>query len=338
MKITSMRPVLHTLILFFFVSFAFGQTVQNSNFSSNTSYWGCNPEVNSANTYGASGQGANTNKVAEVDEEANLCQTITGFTPGTTYQLTFLASRRTSCGPTFQSINVSINGGALSATVTRNGTNFSLTQETFIFTASSPAHTLSFSSSLQGTCNMVVDNIDIKIASVMPVELTAFFAQKQDEKVQLDWSTASETRNDHYTIERSADAQNWETIATVQGAGTTAERQDYTFLDEKPLNGISYYRLSQTDLDGTVELLDVLSVEMDLGSAITAYPNPASDVLTITGVEESEAIVILDGTGRTMPFSVTASGHGNVTLDITTIPTGSYLLKTQTGYLRFSKK
>jgi hypothetical protein len=333
-----MRPVLHTFAFFFFVSFAFGQTVQNSNFSSNTSYWGCNPEVNSANTYGASGQGSNTNKVAEVDQQANLCQTITGFTPGTTYQLTFLASRRTSCGPTFQSINVTINGGALSATVTRNGTNFSLTQETFLFTASSPAHTLSFTTTIAGTCNMVVDNVDIKIASVMPVELTAFFAQKQDETVQLDWSTASETRNEFYTVERSVDAQNWETIAKIQGAGTTAERQDYSFIDQQPLNGIAYYRLSQTDFDGTTERLEIISVEMDLATAIAAYPNPASDVLTVTGIEEAGTIVILDAMGRAMPFEVTASGHDTATLDISAVPAGNYLLKTQTSYLRFAKR
>jgi hypothetical protein len=333
-KNTIMKLTVRILTLFFFLTqYSIGQSVSinNPNFSSGTASWGCNPEVNPESTYG----GWSNNRVAEVDEEANLCQTINGFTPGAVYSLKFVVSRRTNCGPNVQSMQVSIAGS--STTVTRSGTSFTFTQETIQFQATANVHTLSFSTQLSGTCNLLVDAIEIKRIGGLPVELTEFIAEVNGKKAELNWSTASELRNDFFTVERSADGTNWETIAKVNGAGTTTQANDYTFTDYEPLNGVSYYRLSQTDLDGTHVELKTESILMNNG-VLTAYPNPASDVLTVSGLEEDEEITILDAAGRAVSFAVSSAKSGVTVIDLTQIPAGSYLLKTTTGYLRFMKQ
>jgi hypothetical protein len=70
---------------------------------------------------------------------------------------------------------------------------------------------------------------------------------------------------------------------------------------------------------------------------LTAYPNPATDILTVSGVEEDGEIAIFDAAGRTVPFTVSSSKVGMTVLDLTAMPAGSYLLKTVTGYIRFVK-
>lgn len=332
-----MKFTLYTLTFFFLAQGAFGQTIANGTFSSGSASWGCNPEVNTEGVYGGT---SNTNSVAEVDQEAGLCQTINGFTPGAVYKLKFLASRRTTCGPTVQIINVVINNNALSATVTRNGTAFSLTQESFQFTATTHTQTLTFTSGTTGTCNILVDNIQLQLVSALPVELTNFFAlpSSSGKEVDLGWSTASELRNDFYTLERSADGKSWTDIAKVNGVGTTTQKSNYSFTDKTPLNGVSYYRLSQTDLDGTHKDLQTVSVTMNTLHALEAYPNPATNLLTVSGMEDDEAIAIFDNSGRAMPFSVTASVQaGSSVLDISALPVGTYMIKTATGFLRFQK-
>ncbi|MCB0556998.1 MAG: hypothetical protein KDD02_25850, partial [Phaeodactylibacter sp.] len=68
----------------------------------------------------------------------------------------------------------------------------------------------------------------------------------------------------------------------VQGAGTTLEPQEYSFIDEKPLRGLNYYRLRQVDFDGAVEYHKVISVEYKGKSSaigVSAFPNPANEML-----------------------------------------------------------
>ncbi|MFT5511949.1 MAG: hypothetical protein ACI8SE_000343 [Bacteroidia bacterium] len=76
------------------------QTVTNGNFNNMSSGWGCSPEATyMGKTYGGT---STINRVAEVDKQAGLCQTISGFTVGHEYELSFKCSRRTTCGPTLQ--------------------------------------------------------------------------------------------------------------------------------------------------------------------------------------------------------------------------------------------
>jgi hypothetical protein len=124
------------------------------------------------------------------------------------------------------------------------------------FTANSTPFTLdwTFSGGASLNCSPVV----------LPIELLSLAAayHEQTNSNKITWSTASERLNDHFTIERSADAVNWTIIDKQNGAELSEARIDYVFEDFNFVPGTTnYYRLSQTDYDGTIETFDILSVD-----------------------------------------------------------------------------
>lgn len=85
-----------------------------------------------------------------------------------------------------------------------------------------------------------------------------FYGDREGDEVHFRWSTASEINNDYFTIQMSADAQEWQNILKVQGEGTTHWQVVYMakFINPKK----AYYRLFQTDLDGTTKQVAVTVV------------------------------------------------------------------------------
>lgn len=107
----------------------------------------------------------------------------------------------------------------------------------------------------------------------LPVELLSFTAEPEENSVALNWSTASELNNDHFTLERSYNGLDFIPFADVPGNGTTNMKQEYSAMDYSPYGGLSYYRLSQVDFDGTRNHLDVIAVRRP-NSAWSVFPNP----------------------------------------------------------------
>lgn len=101
----------------------------------------------------------------------------------------------------------------------------------------------------------------IDVITPLPVELLHFNAECDENFVQLSWSTASETNNSHFEIEKSTDGFNWNWINTTPGSGTTNQLNSYSYRDYNPSNSISYYRLSQVDYDGQKTTYDIQSIE-----------------------------------------------------------------------------
>lgn len=140
--------------------------------------------------------------------------------------------------------------------------------------------------------------------SPLPIELLNFNAIMNSGKVDLTWSTASERNNDYFTIEKSKDGFNFETVTLVSGAGNSTSIIEYTDVDYKPYSGISYYRLKQTDYNGLFSYSKIVSVNYFFGDdGITIYPNPATVEsgfnLNITGLENQEILVVIrDIAGR----------------------------------------
>ncbi len=107
---------------------------------------------------------------------------------------------------------------------------------------------------LGGTgCSNFTGSGECNESTPLPVELLEFQAQASDEGIRLNWSTASEQRNDHFIIQRSSNGSLFKKIGQVAGNGTTNQRHDYRYLDESPPAGDQYYRLIQVDLDGKTE-------------------------------------------------------------------------------------
>lgn len=262
------------LILCCFSTTAFSQSITNGNFSSSSSGWGCNPETNPESVYGGSG----TNRVAEIDASAGRCQTVTGFTVGHIYTLSFQVSRRTNCGPTLQSMSVTMNNGALDTSVSRDGTAFSLAAESFTFTATSTSHILTFAGTTAGTCGLLLDNVQIAFTA-LPVSLISFEGSRSNDQTIFSWSTASELNNDFFSLEKSNDGKVWEHLAYAEGSGTTHSQKNYTYETTSATKEI-FFRLSQTDFDGKYELLKTIKIESE-ATSLDIFPNPATTSLNV---------------------------------------------------------
>ena len=121
-----------------------------------------------------------------------------------------------------------------------------------------------------------------------------------EEKVCFSWQTAINC--DHFAIGRSSDAVNFETISTIEGAEKNDIPLKYDGADNHPLLGTSYYRLEQVDFNGNHIYFNIVALTNELAhnKALSIYPNPASDYLTIQLPEFSKTAVvsIVDVSGK----------------------------------------
>ena len=95
---------------------------------------------------------------------------------------------------------------------------------------------------------------------ILPIELIEFKAELKNNIIEINWITATEINNDFFTIERSSDGILFESVITKKGAGSSTKAINYSSLDDKPLNGISYYRLKQTDFDGSFTYSNIVKL------------------------------------------------------------------------------
>lgn len=119
----------------------------------------------------------------------------------------------------------------------------------------------------------------------LPVELISFKARLENDQVRLDWQTASELNNDHFTVERAVNIESFEPVGEdVPGNGTTSEAHSYSLIDNEPFYGRSYYRLKQTDFDGqhSYSPVQVIDFEGPSFASLRVYPNPYSQQQDLT--------------------------------------------------------
>ncbi|MEM9325816.1 MAG: DUF2341 domain-containing protein [Bacteroidota bacterium] len=118
---------------------------------------------------------------------------------------------------------------------------------------------------------------------ILPIELIFFDATYQRDEVLVTWATASEIDNDFFSVERGTNGEDFEVIANIPGQGDSNERVDYQYTDQRPLPGGSYYRLKQTDFDGTYTHSEIEFVfdGQDRSAEIAVFPN-ASDGINFT--------------------------------------------------------
>jgi hypothetical protein len=128
-------------------------------------------------------------------------------------------------------------------------------------------------------------------ACPLPIELISFSGTNETRYNELDWQTATENNNDYFTLEHSVDGENWINTAKIDGAGNSTlllnyEYQDYLFT----LNSINYYRLSQTDFDGTKKFTgNIVSIDN------REYSKQVVKIVNLMGQEvskETQGVVI----------------------------------------------
>lgn len=188
--------------------------------------------------------------------------------------------------------------------------------------------------SLSDTTNSSRFNLIIspQISGALPIQLLFFQAKAVDGHVELNWKTATEINNDFFTIERSNKSQEWEAIAVLDGAGTSQQALEYHFVDQQPLAGSSYYRLKQTDFDGTFTYSEIAVVDRENSQLATVFPNPTEGFITVTWPkEETPEIQLLNAEGHAVSISYEASNtKGKQQINMDSLEPGLYLL-----YLRW---
>jgi hypothetical protein len=187
----------------------------------------------------------------------------------------------------------------------------------------------------------------ITIASVdsantpLPIELISFSAKQSGDKVNINWKTATETNNDYFTIERSADGYQFDAIASIEGAGNSSTANNYEIIDHYPINGINYYRLRQTDYDGKFSYSQVVFVNMNKASDIRISPNPTDGIIRIEGENINfEDISIFNSLGQNVKFKVSLSEDSDdyMILNLDKLPKGIYFIRTQSNVLKVYKE
>ena len=138
----------------------------------------------------------------------------------------------------------------------------------------------------------------------------------------MNWTTASETNNDYFTIEQSDDGNAWKDIGTVKGVGNSSVARNYSFNTEATGNEVSYFRLKQTDLDARSTYFRIIQVNPcnKNFTGIKIYPNPTD--------------------GKSISGSLNMDGQDNYSIDIFDKLgnlTGRYQVHQQTFTISFSR-
>jgi len=151
--------------------------------------------------------------------------------------------------------------------------------------------------------------------NLLPIELAEFTAKSTSQsEVTIEWVTLSEDNNDYFTIERSSNGNKWNPIGTIEGQGTTSTRSHYNFIDKNPLPGTSFYRLVQTDFDGTYSFSDVVSLNRIVDDALISkiYPNPSTGTInwfTSLGPDQMVEFCIKDVQGKVVAQNTMNATH-----------------------------
>ncbi len=162
----------------------------------------------------------------------------------------------------------------------------------------------------------------------LPIDLISFTGQVVGENVNLTWTTASELNNDFFTLQRSADGTEFESIADIKGAGTIQTQSHYEFVDQTPLPGLSYYRLKQNDFDKKSTYSKVIALNVNLPGELSMYPNPVNRETPVTLSRKGD--YILTNNLGVIVLKVKNSSE----IDVSSLPAGLYTVRSSTGEIK----
>ena len=170
-------------------------------------------------------------------------------------------------------------------------------------------------------------------ASVLPVTWTAFTAEALGKINRLAWSTSAEPNNEFFTIERSADGRVFTPLLRLDATGNATTGGQYEIADRQPLTGTSYYRVMQTDFDGTSTYSDVREVFRDAAGEWSVFPNPVVNRLNVSG-GSAERYDVLDAAGRRLFTAPFGENRSSESIDVSQLRPGQYYLRAADGSVR----
>lgn len=172
---------------------------------------------------------------------------------------------------------------------------------------------------------------DITVQGVpLPVSFSGFTAKGDGCAVSLDWTTAIEVNNKLFQVERSANGKTFEAIAEVKGAGNSNQPVKYAFVDKAPLNGHNFYRIRQIDFDGKSKYSAIEQVQVNCYEEnIRVYPNPAEQVVYISGLRDQTTVEVYDVSGKRVLVKETQGSTEG--LNLSGLASGTYHVRITKG-------
>jgi len=167
-------------------------------------------------------------------------------------------------------------------------------------------------------------NGQLTVNAPLGVEWKSFSVEGLNKIVKLTWTTASETNNDGFEIERSNDGFSWESIGYVNGKGNYNVATVYNWTDDHPKQGVNYYRLRQLDYDGKQQYSEVKYVSNGTSVIITLSPNPFESDLAMH-LSEPALVEVLNASGKMVLSYSMSAGHNS--LDMGNLNTGMYFVR-----------
>ncbi len=197
----------------------------------------------------------------------------------------------------------------------------------------------------------------LKIDQPVPVELVSFTATVNKSNVNLNWSTATETNNSGFAIERKSltptsspkegASESWQQIGFVKGNGTTTKESFYSFTDNTVSSGIYSYRLKQTDYDGSANYSQIVEVNVSVVSQFSLdqnYPNPFNPSTKIKYSVPADGFVniavynILGKKVTDIVNSIQKAGNYEVNFNGSDLASGMYIYRMESGNFVSIKK
>jgi len=182
----------------------------------------------------------------------------------------------------------------------------------------------------------------------VPVELAFFTGTLNDNSIELRWRTETELNNYGFYIEKASENSDWLVLGFVEGHGNSNAPKHYNFMDSEIFKpGNYYYRLKQTDNDGTFEYSDVVTVTVGVPALFSLsqnYPNPFNPETRIdyTLAEQQKVSLriynMLGELVQELVNEVKPAGTYTVTFDGSDLPSGIYVYRIQTEGFSENKK
>ncbi|MEQ9229042.1 MAG: T9SS type A sorting domain-containing protein [Cyclobacteriaceae bacterium] len=202
-------------------------------------------------------------------------------------------------------------------------------------TTQTMTHKLKFADTADGT-NPSSDGYTVTTSTLLPIELIHFKAENISKRIHLNWKTASEINNDYFTVEKSRDGRGFSETVRIKGAGTTKVPQSYSWDDPNSDLGMSYYRLKQTDFDGTSSYSPIVVVHFSQLNSASVWPNATKSALNVqldAQAPHKIAFDLIDLSGKIHPLKEVTATTGNSTysLILPSLARGIYIFRVSSG-------
>lgn len=172
--------------------------------------------------------------------------------------------------------------------------------------------------------------------TLLPVTLSSFTATRENNGVRLAWSTSTEINSEKFIVERSTNGTNFSLLTEVAAAGNSSTTIRYSHLDASlPQSTYAYYRLSQRDKNGKLQILGIRKIYLgSQGYEVAIYPTVANSTVNIEiqgTVNEQITVQVVDMAGRQLSQHIIAPRQNRLTINTDKLSKGMYIVQINGG-------